>query len=176
MPPARGTQPRIPEQFLDVPSQRLYYLSFGLLCQVCSCQWRDPDSLIPTVQAIKLFDFLAYHLTSSPSTSYYARKWLLFDFTYCFVLSQLHIPRLNYTKAVVILQIISLWFVDGLLFGGIRVGLFGGEGEGRVSTSGFLSTLFAVFYYLHDAKIHSQHTMTSHPHPRNTPSPPSSTH
>ena len=27
-------QPRIPERFLDVPSQRLYILSFGLLCQV----------------------------------------------------------------------------------------------------------------------------------------------
>jgi nucleoporin POM152 len=125
-----GTQPRIPEQFLDVPSQRLYYLSFGLLCQ-----------------AIKLFDLLAYHLSSSiPSASYYARKWLLFDFTYCFVLSQLRIPRLNYTKAVVILQIISLWFVDGLMFGGIRLDLFGSEGEGRVSTSGFLSMLLTVFY------------------------------
>ncbi|KIM71968.1 hypothetical protein PILCRDRAFT_747179 [Piloderma croceum F 1598] len=27
------------------------------------------------------------------------------------------VPRLNYTKAIVILQIISLWFVDGLVFG-----------------------------------------------------------
>lgn len=26
--------PRIPEVFLDVPSQRLYALSLGLLCQV----------------------------------------------------------------------------------------------------------------------------------------------
>ena len=31
---AGSRQPRIPEQFLDIPSQRLYYLSLGLLCQV----------------------------------------------------------------------------------------------------------------------------------------------
>lgn len=29
--------PLIPEKYLDVPSQRLYYLSLGALCQVLSC-------------------------------------------------------------------------------------------------------------------------------------------
>lgn len=29
-----STKPLIPEKYLDVPSQRLYYLSLGLLCQV----------------------------------------------------------------------------------------------------------------------------------------------
>lgn len=29
-------RPRIPETFLDAPSQRLYSLSLGLLCQVSS--------------------------------------------------------------------------------------------------------------------------------------------
>lgn len=34
-----GPKPLIPEKYLDVPSQRLYYLSLGALCQVldCSC-------------------------------------------------------------------------------------------------------------------------------------------
>lgn len=31
-----GGQPLIPERLLDVPSQRLYYLSLGLLLQVSS--------------------------------------------------------------------------------------------------------------------------------------------
>ena len=29
-----SSNPLIPEKYLDVPSQRLYYLSLGLLCQV----------------------------------------------------------------------------------------------------------------------------------------------
>jgi len=29
-----ASNPLIPEKYLDVPSQRLYYLSLGLLCQV----------------------------------------------------------------------------------------------------------------------------------------------
>lgn len=33
-PPPAGQNPLIPEKYLDVPSQRLYYLSLGLLCQV----------------------------------------------------------------------------------------------------------------------------------------------
>lgn len=40
MPPSSPTavpkSPLIPEKYLDVPSQRLYYLSLGLLCQVSS--------------------------------------------------------------------------------------------------------------------------------------------
>ena len=31
-----SSNPLIPEKYLDVPSQRLYYLSLGLLCQVSS--------------------------------------------------------------------------------------------------------------------------------------------
>lgn len=51
------------------------------------------------------------------------RKWLLFDLAYCVVLSQLRIPRLNYSKPSILLQICFLWFLDGLLFGGISVNL-----------------------------------------------------
>lgn len=36
--PPAGLQPFIPEQYLDVPSQRLYYLSLGLLLQVSGIQ------------------------------------------------------------------------------------------------------------------------------------------
>jgi hypothetical protein len=91
------------------------------------------------LQAIKIFDFLQYCFSFTDSTAYYGRKWLLVDLTYCVVLSQLRIPRLNYSKAVILLQILSFWFFDGLLFGGIRLNVFGGSSEGTVSTSGFRS-------------------------------------
>ncbi|KAI0784950.1 hypothetical protein C8Q75DRAFT_809502 [Abortiporus biennis] len=108
------TQPLIPERILDVPSQRLYYLSLGLLCQ-----------------AIKILDFFTY-LFSDPSTSTsYVRKWILVDALYCGCLSQLRIPRLNYSKSVVILQIVSLCLSDAFLFGGITVNI--GLGPWRVA-------------------------------------------
>ncbi|EIW87006.1 hypothetical protein CONPUDRAFT_44325 [Coniophora puteana RWD-64-598 SS2] len=93
-------QPLIPESFIDVPTQRLYYLSLGLL-----------------LQAAKVFDFLQSLV--SESTSYYSRKWLAVDFLYITTLSALRIPRLRYAKAVVLLQIFLLWFLDGVMFGGI---------------------------------------------------------
>ncbi|PPQ99547.1 hypothetical protein CVT24_005335 [Panaeolus cyanescens] len=95
--------PLIPEKYLDVPSQRLYYLSLGLLCQ-----------------SIKIIDFL-WSITSSADRHAAFRKWLLFDFIYCILLSQLRIPRLTYSKANVLLQIAFLWFLDGVMFGGISV-------------------------------------------------------
>ncbi len=33
-PAATPSQPLIPEKYVDAPSQRFYYLSLGLLCQV----------------------------------------------------------------------------------------------------------------------------------------------
>ena len=36
VPNSQTSNPLIPEKYLDVPSQRLYYLSLGLLCQVSS--------------------------------------------------------------------------------------------------------------------------------------------
>jgi hypothetical protein len=49
--PPSSSQPRIPEKFLDVPTQRLYYLSFGLLCQVCFASfvvgaWRRLEAIL----------------------------------------------------------------------------------------------------------------------------------
>ena len=63
------------------------------------------------------------------------------DFLYCTGLSWLRIPRLRYSKAVVALQIITLWLLDGLLFGGISVNIGGGplirsgQSPGKYSTS-----------------------------------------
>ncbi|KAF8913149.1 hypothetical protein CPB84DRAFT_1760464 [Gymnopilus junonius] len=97
------TEPFIPEKYLDVPSQRLYYLSLGLLCQ-----------------SIKFLDFVGtFTSLENPATT--CRKWLFFDLAYCVILSQLRIPRLNYSKATVLLQICFLWFLDGIMFGGIRI-------------------------------------------------------
>lgn len=101
--PQQPKQPLIPENYLDAPSQRLYYLSLGLLCQ-----------------AIKLLDFLR-SLASPSERLTICVKWLFVDFLYCFLLSQLRIPRLNYSKASVLLQICLLWFLDGIMFGGISL-------------------------------------------------------
>lgn len=95
-------RPLIPENFIDVPSQRLYYLSLGLL-----------------LQATKAFDVLQNFFTND--AKHYCRKWLCIDFAYIVVLSQLRIPRLTYGKATVLVQILLLWFADGLLFGGISL-------------------------------------------------------
>ncbi|KAH9486481.1 Nucleoporin [Psilocybe cubensis] len=97
------SNPLIPEKYLDVPTQRLYFLSLGLLCQ-----------------SIKILDFV-WSLAASDGRLTTCRKWLFFDLAYCVVLSQLRIPRLTYSKASVILQICSLWFLDALLFGGISI-------------------------------------------------------
>lgn len=86
-----------------------------------------------------MFDLIQYSLSSSSNSWHYGRKWLLVDFVYCTVLSQLRIPRLNYKKAVVLLQIFTLWFLDGLMFGGIQLNMFRGNSEGTISTSGFKS-------------------------------------
>ncbi|KAI6120638.1 hypothetical protein EDD16DRAFT_1692102 [Pisolithus croceorrhizus] len=95
-------RPLIPENFIDVPSQRLYYLSLGLL-----------------LQATKAFDVLQ-NLFSNDAKRY-CGKWLCIDFAYVVFLSQLRIPRLTYGKATVLVQILILWFADGLLFGGISL-------------------------------------------------------
>ncbi|KAG6337069.1 hypothetical protein ID866_2022 [Astraeus odoratus] len=103
--PPPSPRPLIPEHFIDVPSQRLYYLSLGLL-----------------LQAAKAFDVLQ-NIFSTEGTNHYGRKWLCIDFAYVAVLSQLRIPRLTYGKAAVLVQVIFLWLADGLLFGGISLNL-----------------------------------------------------
>ncbi|KAG2156607.1 uncharacterized protein EDB93DRAFT_1310685 [Suillus bovinus] len=113
--PPPGEQPLIPERILDVPSQRLYYLSLGLL-----------------LQAIKVFDVFQ-NIFASDATTYYGRKWLIVDFAYIATLSQLRIPRLKYSRAVVLLQILSIWFLDGMLFGGISLNL-GLMGSSEISS------------------------------------------
>ncbi|KAL0951581.1 hypothetical protein HGRIS_008263 [Hohenbuehelia grisea] len=117
--PKKPPAPVIPENYLDVPSQRLYYLSIGLLCQ-----------------AIKIMDFGWHILSAADDSLRTCSKWLLFDFLYCVVLWFLRIPRLNYSLAVVMLQVASLWFLDGLMFGGVTLNLGGTRLELRGSIFG----------------------------------------
>ncbi|KAF9074850.1 hypothetical protein BDP27DRAFT_1415766 [Rhodocollybia butyracea] len=98
--------PLIPERYLDIPSQRWYYLGLGALLQAC-----------------KVVDIISSFVSSD--RIYLCRKWLLFDTLFCIFLAVLRIPRLNYSKAVVALQIICLWLFDGLVFGSIRVNILG---------------------------------------------------
>ncbi|GBE77622.1 hypothetical protein SCP_0105020 [Sparassis crispa] len=108
-PPPPGSGTLIPENFIDVPSQRLYFLSLGVLCQ-----------------AIKVFDILQHVFLPKDAQTSYGRKWFFFDFVYCVSLANLRIPRLRYSKSVVALQILSLWILDGVLFGGITFNVGGG--------------------------------------------------
>ncbi|KAI0347722.1 hypothetical protein BDW22DRAFT_1384582 [Trametopsis cervina] len=111
-------KPLISENIVDVPSQRLYYLSLGALCQ-----------------AIKVFDVFRY-LFIDGHNARYAFKWLFVDFLYCTVLATLRIPRLNYTKSVVVVQILMLWLLDGFLFGAVSVNLgLGGAAQGTYINS-----------------------------------------
>ncbi|KZT74944.1 hypothetical protein DAEQUDRAFT_659210 [Daedalea quercina L-15889] len=112
-----GANTLVPESFLDVPTQRLYALSIGALCQ-----------------AVKVFDFLRYLVLREAGNGAYVKKWLTADFLFCFCLAQLRIPRLRYSKSVVALQIMLLWFLDGLMFGGITVNV-GGAGSWTVVPS-----------------------------------------
>ncbi|KAF9469848.1 hypothetical protein BDZ94DRAFT_1206742 [Collybia nuda] len=118
-----GPLPLIPDKYLDVPSQRLYYLSLGLLCQ-----------------AIKLVDF-TLSLASRDDGLATCKKWLLVDFLYCTILIWLRIPRLQYSKAVVLLQIGLLWFLDGIMFGGITLNISGGTADLGIMPSSFSSKL-----------------------------------
>ena len=43
------------------------------------------------------------------------------DFIYFTALRQLRIPRLTYSKSVVVLQIAILWFFDSILLGGMTI-------------------------------------------------------
>ncbi|KIY73469.1 hypothetical protein CYLTODRAFT_485323 [Cylindrobasidium torrendii FP15055 ss-10] len=156
--PDKGKGPLIPEVYIDPPSQRLYYLSIGLLCQ-----------------AIKAIDFIAYY-SSFGETRRLCWKWLPVDAAYCLVLSQLRIPRLRYSFSVVALQILCLWFIDALLFGGITLNL-GAHGRDTVdaqygelpstSTSSAFSSWFgfsgASYGGSNDAHLLGQHTVRMSP-------------
>lgn len=50
-------------------------------------------------------------------------------------LAQLRIPRLDYSKAVVALQLVSLCLMDGVLFGGIRLNVIGSGNDVVAKTS-----------------------------------------
>ncbi|KAL5535305.1 hypothetical protein ACEPAF_3399 [Sanghuangporus sanghuang] len=94
----------IPENIIDAPSQRLYIISIGLLCQ-----------------AIKAFDWL-YSLAVEPTTNL-TLKWIFVDVLYCLVLKRLRIPKLNYAVAAIFLHIFTLCLIDGVLFGTVHVGV-----------------------------------------------------
>jgi nucleoporin POM152 len=70
-------------------------------------------------------------------------------------LSQLRIPRLNYPKAVVFLQIAFLWFFDGLLFGVIDLGIMG---KSRVEPYP-LSNIYSTFSFHSEPRLFFNHTV-----------------
>ncbi|KAF5388595.1 hypothetical protein D9757_004684 [Collybiopsis confluens] len=101
-------KPSHPKNFLqnlglDPPTQRWYLLSLGALLQAC--------------KAVDVFS----SFISSEDRIHSCQKWLIFDTAYCILLAFLQIPRLNYGKAVVALQILCLWLFDGFIFGAIEI-------------------------------------------------------
>ncbi|KAH8120086.1 hypothetical protein DFH11DRAFT_1558255 [Phellopilus nigrolimitatus] len=144
-------QPLIPESIVDAPSQRLYILSLGLLCQ-----------------AIKIFDWL-HSLVLADHTTNLTLKWVLVDIGFCLVLKRLRIPRLNYAAAAVILQIVSLCLMDGVLFGSVQVGVssYSLSSSARdfyrkeMSTSGRMINLRDLF--VGDEHLKGEHTVRMSP-------------
>jgi nucleoporin POM152 len=91
-------------------------------------------------QAIKLLDF-GRSLVATQDNLLNCKKWLFIDLLYCVILAQLRIPRLRYSKAVVLLQIAMLWFLDGLMFGGISLNMVGRPGGRGAPLPGFSGAL-----------------------------------
>ena len=116
--------PRISERWLDIPSQRFYYLAFGAFCQASYTSSLASQSYLS--QSTKALDLFRYY-TVNPEQAF-CQKWLLIDTLYCLTLSFLRIPRLRYSKAVVLLQILSLAILNGILFGGIQINWLGASG------------------------------------------------
>lgn len=85
-----------------------------------------------------MFDFVQYLFGAPSSGPTFTRKWILADAVYVLGLSQLRIPRLNYSRSVVVLQLLSLTLLDGFLFGGVRLNVLGGE-QNPVPKSGVWS-------------------------------------
>lgn len=80
---------------------------------------------------------LQYLLTfDEDSPTSYVTKWIIVDLVYIVAISQLRIPRLRYTPAVVALQIITLCILDGILFGGISINLGLGLSLSSIGLSG----------------------------------------
>jgi Ni/Fe-hydrogenase subunit HybB-like protein len=82
-------------------------------------------------QAIKIYDVFRYLFFEEDVATNFLSKWLFVDFAYCTTLSLLRIPRLNYTRPMIFLQMALLWLIDGLLFGGVDDGL---TGRSRLAT------------------------------------------
>ncbi|KAG5650743.1 hypothetical protein H0H81_011187 [Sphagnurus paluster] len=129
-------------------------------------------------QAIKVADFFWYIFGGDEGMAS-CRKWLFVDFLYCAALMQLRIPRLTYSKAVVLLQIVLLWFFDGLMFGGISLNVPLRNNLRSSSASNEMSStpeVFSLFDYIaplsfglisssgqKDAHLIGQHTVRMSP-------------
>ncbi|KAJ7161436.1 hypothetical protein C8R43DRAFT_1095699 [Mycena crocata] len=155
--------PLVPPKFIDIPSQRLYVLSLGFLCQ-----------------AVKAIDFVGF-IASSDDTLSLCKKWMIFDVIYCLALTRLRIPRLNYSRTVVLLQLLLIVIFDGLMFGGISLNIGGGRRDSSVSSHSDLPSTpepFSVFDILgplsfgllgssalgsRDAHLLGQHTVRMSP-------------
>ncbi|KAF5352715.1 hypothetical protein D9756_005934 [Leucocoprinus leucothites] len=116
-------KPLIPESYLEVPSQRLYYLSLGALCQ-----------------SIKFFEFV-WPLNWSDNRLALCRKWIFVDFLLIVVLALLRIPRLTYSKATISLFLFAALFLDGLMFGGISLNVGSSSKSSRSTQNGPPGTL-----------------------------------
>ncbi|KAF8640975.1 hypothetical protein AX17_000621 [Amanita inopinata Kibby_2008] len=149
---ASAPQPLIPEKYLDAPSQRLYYLSLGLLCQ-----------------AIKLVD-VTWNWTFGGDNLAACKKWLILDFIYIVLLRQLRIPRLTYSKSIVLFQITILWLLDGILLGGITVNApfgLGSRSSGQPEyatpeTTSFLDVIAPLTFGLVSSGIKEAHLLGQH--------------
>lgn len=112
------------------------------------------------LQAVKAIDFVGY-IAASDDTLALCKKWILFDVAYCLALTRLRIPRLNYSRTVVLLQLLLVVIFDGLMFGGISLNVGGRiRDAGFSSYSGAFSNARSVILLLPKGRRYPSHSGT----------------
>ncbi|TFK40586.1 hypothetical protein BDQ12DRAFT_459576 [Crucibulum laeve] len=145
--------PLIPEQYMYASRQKLYFLSFGLLCQ-----------------AIKIMAFRTASLSEGTGFTNF-QKWMAFDIAYCLVLASLRLPGLTYGKAIVFLLILAFAITDYILFREVAnpvseaITFSGFSGIPEASTQGvsFFGFLFSILPFSRSAGRHKDfHLLGEH--------------
>ena len=112
--------------------------------QVCffSISIIDRNNACLGCQAIDVSQYL--FTFDEDSLNIFVIKWIIVDALYILGLSQLRIPRLRYSPAIVALQIMSLCLLDGILFGGISINLGLGLSVSSLGFSGPCERFFLL--------------------------------
>ena len=157
-PSSSSIHPLIPPTYLglDVPTQRRYALSLGILLQVISFLLNSMIEAHYNWKCIKLTDLFvsAFVPTSENSHShvYYFCKWLIIDTVFVVALPRLRIPKLTFAWQASCLQLLLFCFFNFLLFGTWSVRIFRNLLRFNEQT---ISSSWAFYLALRDFKVRS---------------------